>query len=72
MYKNLEKVKTRLFGFFLMELFGIFLGFIMPFIAETTPTLDLIIKIYDLLCSIVFISAITPLCNLLTDLTNKK
>lgn len=72
MNKNLEKVKTRLFGFFVMEIFGIFLGFILTLVVETTPTLDLVIKIYDLLCGIVFLSSITPLCNLLTDLTNKK
>lgn len=71
MQKNLDKVKNRLFLFFVLELFGIMFGFLLPFLGDTTPTLELIIKIYELLCGIIFLSSITPLCNLLTDLTKK-
>lgn len=71
MRKNLEKVKNRLFLYFILEIFGIMFGFLLPFLGEITPTLDFIIKIYEFLCGIIFLSAITPLCNLLTQLTKK-
>lgn len=70
MQKDLDKVKTRLFLFFVMELFGILFGILIPFI-EITPELKTIISIYEFLCGVVFLSSITPLCNLLTDLTKK-
>ena len=70
MQKDLDKVKTRLFLFFVMELFGILFGILIPFI-EITPELKTIISIYEFLCGSVFLSSIIPLCNLLTDLTKK-
>lgn len=69
MIKDLEKVKNRLYLYFVMEIFGIFIGFILPLTVETTSTLNLVITIYEFLCGIVFLSSITPLCNLLTGLT---
>lgn len=71
MKKSLEKVKNRLFLYFVLQVFGFLFGLLIPFLDEVTPTLDLIITLYELTCRLIFLSSITPLCNLLTDLTKK-